>query len=89
MSEITLIHFNYIISGTSIVSSSLFDAAWLRIQTAFRPATARAHHSHFSTFLAFVIFMDLPVGLSEWSFYLFIWPFMLFSTLYRSYHDGS
>ena len=33
----------------------------MRIQEAFRPSTTSAHSLHFRTFVAFLIFMDLPV----------------------------
>ena len=55
---------NYIISGTSSASAPLFDAAWSRIQSAFRPSTVKAHQTHFFTYLAYLIFMDLPISLS-------------------------
>ena len=47
------LNFNHIISGTSIASSPIFDAAWSRIQMAFRPATVRAHHSFQHSFQHF------------------------------------
>ena len=33
----------------------------MRIQQAFRPSTTSAHSLHFKTFLAFLIFIDLPI----------------------------
>ena len=33
----------------------------MRIQQAFRPSTTSAHSLHFKTFIAFLIFMDLPI----------------------------
>ena len=40
------------------------QSAWTRISAAFRPSTNRAHQLHFKTFLAFVLFMKLPVNFS-------------------------
>ena len=49
------------ISGASPTSIHLGQAAWTRIQTAYRPSTEKAHKLHFRTFIAYLIFMDLPI----------------------------
>ena len=35
-----------------------------RISQAYRPSTSSAHHLHFKTYLAFLLFMDLPISIS-------------------------
>ena len=42
----------------------LMDNAWHRIDQAYRPSTLAAHTTHFKTFLAYLIFMKLPVQIS-------------------------
>ena len=42
----------------------LLQSAWTRVSSAFRPSTNRAHQLHFKTYLAFVLFMKLPVNFS-------------------------
>ena len=49
------------ISGGTSSSAPLLESAWARVSTAFRPSTNRAHQLHFRTFLAFLLFMNLPV----------------------------
>ena len=52
------------ISGGTSSTAPLLQSAWTRISSAFRPSTSRAHQLHFKTFLAFVLFMKLPVKFS-------------------------
>ena len=40
------------------------DNAWHRIDQAYRPSTLAAHTTHFKTFLAYLIFMKLPLQIS-------------------------
>ena len=42
----------------------LMDNAWHGIDQAYRPSTVAAHTTHFKTFLAFLIFMKLPIQIS-------------------------
>ena len=49
------------ISGSSIQSDPLLDSAWQKVQQAYRPSTTASHHRHFRTFLAFIMFMELPL----------------------------
>ena len=50
----------YLISGATPASTTLLDSAWQVIHRAYRPSTLSAHRTHFRTYLAFIIFMDLP-----------------------------
>ena len=47
-------------------------AAIHRIRTAYRPSTRASHRVHFSTYLAFVLFMDLPVEFTVHSIITFL-----------------
>ena len=40
------------------------DRAWQKVQTAYRPSTVSSHQRQFKTFLAFIVFMDLPRSLT-------------------------
>ena len=45
----------------NLPSSHLLRAALSRTGTAYRPATRNAHLTHVKTYVAFTIFMELPV----------------------------
>ena len=47
-------------------------AAIHRIKTAYRPSTRASHRVHFSTYLAFVLFMDLPIEFTVHSIITFL-----------------
>ena len=53
-------------------SSHLLQAALSRTRTAYRPATRNAHLTHVKTYLAFTIFMELPVELNVHSILAFL-----------------
>ena len=60
------------ISGGTSSSALLLESAWTRVSTAFRPSTCRAHQLHFRTFLAFLVFMNLPVEFSLHNILVFL-----------------
>ena len=62
----------HIISGASTASSSLLQTAWTRRQQAYGPSTASAHLLHFRIFLAYLIFMDLPIVISVHNILTFV-----------------
>ena len=55
--------FSYILGGTP-GSLLLMYSTWHRIDQAFRPSTLAAHTTHFKTFLAYLVFMKLPIQIS-------------------------
>ena len=56
----------------STASSSLLHTAWTRIQQAYRPSTSSTHLLHFRTFLAYLLFMDLPIVISVHNILTFV-----------------
>ena len=60
------------ISDLNLPSSTLLRSALTRARTAYRPSTMNAHHLHIRTYLAFVVFMDLPVELHVHSILAFL-----------------
>ena len=60
------------ISDLNSPSSDLLRAALSRTKTAYRPATRTAHLTHVKTYLAFTVFMDLPVEPSVHSVLAFL-----------------
>ena len=62
----------YIISDASQSSLHLLNGAWTRIDQAFRPSTASAHCTHFRTFIAFLLFLNLPVVISTHNVLVFL-----------------
>ena len=53
-------------------SSSLLRSALVRTRGAYRPSTTNAQRLHLKTYLAFVLFMDLPVELHLHSILAFL-----------------
>ena len=60
------------ISDLNLPSYHLLRAALSRKRTAYRPATRNAHLTHVKTYLAFTIFMKLPVELNVHSVLAFL-----------------
>ena len=50
----------------------MFNTAWHRVTSSYRPSTASAHSRHFRTFLAFMIFMQLPITISVHNILIFL-----------------
>ena len=61
-----------LISGGNPASLHLLTSAWQRILTAHRPSTNRAQKTHFRTFLAFLLFYDLPISLEVHNVLVFL-----------------
>ena len=70
----TIFHFgsSNIISDGNPASADLLTAAWRKIDTAYRPSTTAAHNTHFRTFLAYLIFMGLPIKINTYNVLTFI-----------------
>ena len=60
------------ISGATDTSTPLIQAALLRVGQAYRPSTTASHLLHFKTFIAFMVFMNLPVSLSVHNILIFL-----------------
>ena len=71
------------ISDLDLPSSHLLRAALSRTRTAYRPATRNAHLTHIKTYLAFVIFMELPVELNVHSVLAFLEYLFINSVSYK------
>ena len=61
-----------VISDLDLPSSHLLREALTRTRTAYRPSTKSAHLTHVRTYLAFTIFMELPVELNIHSILAFL-----------------
>ena len=60
------------ISGATDTSRPLLQAALGRLDQAYRPPTTASHSLHFRTFLAFLVFMNLPVVVSVHNVLIFL-----------------
>ena len=50
----------------------MFHTAWHRVTSSYRPATVSAHNRHFRTFIAFMIFMQLPIAINVHNVLIFL-----------------
>ena len=50
----------------------MFNTAWCRVTSSYRPSTASAHSRHFRTFIAFMVFMQLPIAINVHNILIFL-----------------